>query len=331
MASTSVDGLSVVWDLRQSRPIIRFSESAAIKYGDVHDWCLQGMGSVVSWRQVAMCCCGVEPRGGHAAGDSQRGGSHARDPGLGPPQRSLAPQDPGEAHPWRPGPCLVVCVCVSVGMYQCVSLSPAHMRSPKDADMLVTCGKDNRTLIWDPNSDAPGGEVVAELPPTMNWNFDVKWCARNPSLVATSSFAGTLTLFNVTEQGPAPAAADPFGNLHIQGGQQAPAMGMQKAPKWLKRPAGASFAFGGRIVRYSGAHGGVVKVETVVTEAEVVQRSVALQSSLAAQQAPAFCALKAAQAGDGVDSEVWQAMGALFVPERRAQLARIMGVCVCEL
>ena len=161
----------------------------------------------------------------------------------------------------------------------------------------------------------------------------MQWCGRNPSLVATSSFAGTLTLFNVTEQGPAPpgqaaaAAADPFGNLHMQGGQQAPAMVMQKAPKWLRRPAGASFAFGGRLVRYCGAHPGVVKVDTVVTEAEVVERSIALQSSLAAQQAPAFCAQKAAQAGGGVDGQVWQAMGTLFVPERRAELARIMGVC----
>lgn len=35
----------------------------------------------------------------------------------------------------------------------------------QDPQLLLTCGKDNRTLCW----DAPSGEVVAELPASTNW------------------------------------------------------------------------------------------------------------------------------------------------------------------
>jgi protein transport protein SEC31 len=37
--------------------------------------------------------------------------------------------------------------------------------STVDTSLLLTCGKDNRTLCW----DAPSGEVVAELPASTNW------------------------------------------------------------------------------------------------------------------------------------------------------------------
>lgn len=86
--------------------------------------------------------------------------------------------------------------------------------------------------------------------------------------MATSSFAGTLTLFNVTDQGsPASMGAavtavgqDPFSQLQNAPAAGAhPAMGMQKAPKWLKRPCGAVFGYGGRLARFDATHPGLVK------------------------------------------------------------------------
>ena len=29
----------------------------------------------------------------------------------------------------------------------------------QDSDLLLSCGKDNRILCWNPNSNVPGGEV----------------------------------------------------------------------------------------------------------------------------------------------------------------------------
>lgn len=42
---------------------------------------------------------------------------------------------------------------------------------PHDSSLLLTCGKDNRTLCWDPTT----GEMLCELPASNNWNFDVQW------------------------------------------------------------------------------------------------------------------------------------------------------------
>jgi len=45
--------------------------------------------------------------------------------------------------------------------------------SAADPGLLLTCGKDNRTLCW----DTAAGDVLAELPASTNWNFDVQWSA----------------------------------------------------------------------------------------------------------------------------------------------------------
>ncbi|KNC71287.1 hypothetical protein SARC_16176, partial [Sphaeroforma arctica JP610] len=72
---------------------------------------------------------------------------------------------------------------------------------PKDGDMLLSTAKDNRSIVWNPNS-AQGQEIVTELPPCSNWRFDAQWSARNPLLLATSSFAGTMTVFNIADNRP---------------------------------------------------------------------------------------------------------------------------------
>jgi protein transport protein SEC31 len=134
MASTSADGMSVVWDLRQSRPIIRFSESSAVKSRCV----------AVEWSPEAAT--------------------------------QLVTASEEDRMP-------VIQVWDLRNAYSPLRTLEKHARGvlalawcPKDADMLLSCGKDNRTLMWNPNADVPGGEVVAELPPSMNWNFDVQVC-----------------------------------------------------------------------------------------------------------------------------------------------------------
>jgi hypothetical protein len=34
------------------------------------------------------------------------------------------------------------------------------------------------------------GEIVAELPTSHQWSFDVSWCPRNPAIIASASFDG---------------------------------------------------------------------------------------------------------------------------------------------
>jgi protein transport protein SEC31 len=48
---------------------------------------------------------------------------------------------------------------------------------PDDSNFLISAGKDNRTIIWNPNT----GEMISELMNSKAWMFDVQWSYR-PSI-----------------------------------------------------------------------------------------------------------------------------------------------------
>ena len=104
----------------------------------------------------------------------------------------------------------------------------------------------------------PGGEVVCELASSNQWSFDVSWCPRNPAVIATSSFDGKVSVYSlmggqqqvqptpdITESFPGMEAMQP-PNAMQQTQPSNVTVQLKTPPKWLKRPCGASFAFGGK-------------------------------------------------------------------------------------
>ena len=73
---------------------------------------------------------------------------------------------------------------------------------------------------------------------------------------------------------PTPASADGF--LPQQSNLARPA----RAPKWLKRPCGATFGFGGQLSLFNEAAGVTVSTVDVVSDAAVVERSQQLEQAL---------------------------------------------------
>ncbi|KAJ2314240.1 protein transport protein S31, partial [Coemansia sp. Cherry 401B] len=69
----------------------------------------------------------------------------------------------------------------------------------KDAGLLLSSGKDNRTVCWDPAQ----GEIVGELPPAANWVYDVQWSQANPNLLSGASFDGRVSLYALAREAPA--------------------------------------------------------------------------------------------------------------------------------
>ena len=59
-----------------------------------------------------------------------------------------------------------------------------------DSDLLLSCGKDNRILVWNPNSGP--GEIVAELPTSNQWSF-----VEQPLNLEGSWYLSRLLLFLV--------------------------------------------------------------------------------------------------------------------------------------
>jgi protein transport protein SEC31 len=101
------------------------------------------------------------------------------------------------------------------------------------------------------------------LPTIGQWCFDLSWSRRNPDLVCASSFEGQVNVYtlmggkyNVIQQ-TSSKIMDSFGDVpntppatsqQQQITQQIPQLKI--APKWLKRPCGARFAFGGKLVTF---------------------------------------------------------------------------------
>ncbi|XP_043916319.1 protein transport protein Sec31A [Protopterus annectens] len=128
-----------------------------------------------------------------------------------------------------------------------------------DAELLLSCGKDNRILCWNPNTS----EVLYELPTSTQWCFDIQWCPRNPAILSAAAFDGHISIYSIMggsidgqRQKQVDKLSSSFGNLDPFGtGQALPPLQMpqqttqqsiilplKKPPKWLRRPVGASFA-----------------------------------------------------------------------------------------
>jgi protein transport protein SEC31 len=134
--------------------------------------------------------------------------------------------------------------------------------SAVDSNLLLSSAKDSRILCWNPNNATVNGEILYELPTNSQWCFDLDWSRRNPNLVCASSFEGQINVYGIMGgkynlmQQTSSKIMDAFGvsdsgfgnaNLNQQQQQQQQPTTVQVqqlklAPKWMKRPCGASFA-----------------------------------------------------------------------------------------
>ena len=125
----------------------------------------------------------------------------------------------------------------------------------QDPDLLLSSGKDNRTIFWNPRDSTSYGE----LPVVTNWTFETRWNPHNPNLLATASFDGKISIHaiqNTNSEGhqsdgnKAQTADDEDFFSKAQTQPQGAGFSLQKAPHWLERPCGASFGFGGKVVTF---------------------------------------------------------------------------------
>ncbi|KHJ33845.1 putative protein transporter sec31 [Erysiphe necator] len=124
----------------------------------------------------------------------------------------------------------------------------------QDSNLLLSCGKDNRTILWNPQL----GELLGEFPEATNWTFQTRFHPHNPALSATASFDGKIsiqTLFNTNSLTKHPEAQDSVDGedffTKVQTQPQGTSFSLKKAPKWLEPPSGVSFGFGGKLISFS--------------------------------------------------------------------------------
>lgn len=94
--------------------------------------------------------------------------------------------------------------------------------------------------------------MVYEIPTSSQWSFDVAFCPRNPLVVSSCSFDGRISIYGLSGGAQIPVTssklADSFPGMDMSmshapvPAQATTPQQLRDPPKWMKRPAGASFA-----------------------------------------------------------------------------------------
>lgn len=215
----------------------------------------------------------------------------------------------------------------------------------QDHDLMVSCGKDNRILCWNPNSTNPEGEILSEVATTVQWYSDVQWCPRNPALIASSSLDGNVTVYSVfggsqQQMQTTNKIADSFPGMdnfsasaHVTGPQATHVVysDLTKPPKFLGRRAGASFGFGGKLVSFDAANPLQVRISQVVTEPSLVDGSRRLEQVLNEGHFSEYCRTRADEMEDQQSRFLWYFLKANFEGDPRGEFLNLLGYQVGDI
>ncbi|KAJ4978081.1 hypothetical protein NE237_008861 [Protea cynaroides] len=270
LASTSYNGMTVVWDLRRQKPVINLSDSNRKR------------GSVLQWNPDFATQLIV-------ASDDDSSPSLR----LWDMRNSMSPLKEFVGHTRG-----------VIGMSWC----------PSDSAYLVTCAKDNRTICWDTST----GEIVCELPAGTNWNFDIHWYPKIPGVISASSFDGKIGIYNIEACSRYAAREGVLGTAPL------------RAPKWLKRPVGASFGFGGKLVSFHPSSSptsapvgnSLVYVHSLVTELNLVSRSTEFEAAIQNGEKSSLrllCEKNSEESKSVDDRETWGFLKVMFEDEGTAR------------
>nr|XP_019586908.1 PREDICTED: protein transport protein Sec31A isoform X11 [Rhinolophus sinicus] len=228
--------------------------------------------------------------------------------------------------------------------------------SMADPELLLSCGKDAKILCSNPNT----AEVLYELPTNTQWCFDIQWCPRNPAVLSAASFDGRISVYSIMggnadglRQKQVDKLSSSFGNLDPFGtGQPLPplqipqqtaqhsiVLPLKKPPKWIRRPVGASFSFGGKLVTFEyvkmqsqqGAEQQQqqqpqhVFISQVVTEKEFLSRSDQLQQVVQSQGFVSYCQKKIDASQTEFEKNVWSFLKVNFEDDSRGKYLELLG------
>lgn len=201
---------------------------------------------------------------------------------------------------------------------------------PHDDTLMVSCGKDNRTLLWDlyslqaiaeiPNNESSAGHMAANthsmaentpavdnlygggLGTSQQKRYDVQWSPLRRGVVSTCSFDRKVQAHSVI--GLATKCGRP--------------------PKWMSPASGVSCGFGGVVVSVSSAQK-YVTIDTVVEHPELVKASETFEAEFSSTDCISYCHSMAERAEDEYESQVWSFMQIMFETNAREQLLNYLG------
>ncbi|XP_077803399.1 protein transport protein Sec31B isoform X27 [Macaca mulatta] len=222
--------------------------------------------------------------------------------------------------------------------------------SQADAELLLTSAKDSQILCLNLESS----EVVYKLPTQSSWCFEVQWCPRDPSVFSAASFDGWISLYSVMGRSwevqhmrladkisSSFSKGQPLPPLQVpeQVAQASLIPPLKKPPKWIRRPTGVSFAFGGKLVTFGLPSTRLVPqpcprlvfISQVTTESEFLMRSTELQEALESGNLLNYCQNKSQQALLQSEKMLWQFLKVTLEQDSRMKFLKLLGYSKDEL
>ncbi|KAH6656930.1 hypothetical protein BKA67DRAFT_553680 [Truncatella angustata] len=210
----------------------------------------------------------------------------------------------------------------------------------QDADLLLSCGKDNRTLIWNPQT----GERYGEFPEVTNWTFLTRFNPHNPNLSATAGFDGKITIQTLQNTNPAAVQASTQSNLdgedfftQAQTQPQEATFSLTAAPKWFEKPVGASFGFGGKLIIFkpNTAQPGLkrsskVTIEQFTVDSDIGSGTEKFEESLKGGNLAGICESHKEQAKTEEEKAEWSVIETLLADNPRKQIVDYLGFSQVE-
>lgn len=207
---------------------------------------------------------------------------------------------------------------------------------PQDNDLLLSCGKDNRSICWNPQT----GDSYGEFSVVTNWTFQTRWNPRNPNILATASFDGkievqsiqtTLSEADVKSERNIQLSDDKdFFNI-AQVYPRDSSFILPNAPKWMKRPCGAAFGFGGKILSFSlapktgiSSHSNI-RISQFAIDVEISAYTAAFDKALNLNDFRDICKTRIEESTNISDKSDWKTIEALTLDNPRKEIIDYLG------
>jgi protein transport protein SEC31 len=175
---------------------------------------------------------------------------------------------------------------------------------PHDTSYLLSTGKENRALCW----NVDDGSLLHQVELRSEWNSEIQWSPQVPALFSVSSYQGQIGVYSLHDvQGK----RDDLGAL------------VSAPPAWLKRKAGASFGFGGRLVSVQQSL--VTISSTVSSTPELEGYAEKLKSLLTIENYQDYCSSRASDSQSQQEREIWEFLQSQFEENPREYLLSRLG------
>lgn len=204
----------------------------------------------------------------------------------------------------------------------------------QDPDLLLSSGKDNRTLCWNPQT----GISYGEFPVVTNWTFQTRWNPQNPNFFATASFDGRISIQTIqnTSTETAQAVADQNQALDgedffakAQSQPQVSSFSLPKAPKWLERPCSVAFGFGGRVISVNlvekGGRASKINITPFEVDEAVGKSTETFETALKEGDLKSICENRVTGARTEEEKADWKVIEALLSENPRKGLVEYLG------